>query len=140
MRTWIPTIWADATFRDRTLFTPRHCLLQTGAPTWPRGQGPPLTADRSTNCPEEVTRLAQMTASCFYPSHLLCNTPHKHTASRPAQLRRTIALSSGSLFVYRQKQNSQRRHIKRSAEMSGVMGSISLIYWHRMKIMLGSDN
>lgn len=76
--------------------------------------------------PTLVTRLAQMTASCFYPSHLLHNTCHKHTAS--CFLRR-FTEQQLCLLADSRKTNSWRirkAHSEKCAEESEVMSCVFL--------------
>lgn len=81
-----------------------------------------------------VTRLLQMTASCFYPSHLLHDTCHKH--SEPScSLYHTqnliCCLFLGKLF--------REAHFERSAQkIRGHELRIPLIYWHWVNIALTS--
>lgn len=86
----VPAIffWADVTNAARSFSTPpsggRTALLRShsSAPCEclrGRGQEAPLTLNHIINEAAPVTRLAQMTLSCFYPSHLR-NTGRKHTA------------------------------------------------------------
>lgn len=112
---------------SETLFTPQHCLLlcvgNAALQQHDREDKASFNGRPQHKLPKEVTRLAQMTASRFYPSHLLCNLRYKHTASRPTQLWQTIALFSGLvLFLCNTKFFKKTKHIKRSAKMSGGHG------------------